>query len=232
MKVAVITLTRDRLAYTKVCFAKLRELAGHPFDHFVLDNGSTDGTWDWLREEWAAGRLRWIRGLNVNQGISLGCNEIIKNIMPFGYDAILKFDNDCMPETPNFLARMVWVAEAAPNLVLSPWVNGITSKPSTRLPFVAAGETLYLVGHCGGLCRLAPKAAHAGFSYPGNLPYASGQDLAFSRHALDNYYIIAYMKDVVVQHYKTTGGQERDPEMRSYFERKRREEREVPPRFE
>lgn len=235
MRVAVFTLTRDRLQYTRHCFAKLRELAGYPFDHFVLDNGSQDGTNEWLRHDQCADQriVHEVYCYRKNMGISWGCNEILRTILSrdydlIDYDLILKFDNDCAPETPDFLARMVKVAEAAPKLIISPWVEGTTNKPSTAQPFVVAGETLYRAGHCGGLCRMAPRAAHEGFTYPTTLPYASGQDSAFSQQATRRGFHIAYMRDVVVNHYLSTKGQEKDPDMQEYFRRKYTEERTVP----
>ena len=44
MKFAVLTLTRDRLEYTQHCFETLRQNAGCDYDHYVLDQGSEDGT--------------------------------------------------------------------------------------------------------------------------------------------------------------------------------------------
>ena len=52
MRVAVLSLTRDRLVYTRHCFAKLHEFAGCEFDHYVLDQGSKDGTDEWLTMEY------------------------------------------------------------------------------------------------------------------------------------------------------------------------------------
>jgi GT2 family glycosyltransferase len=48
VRIAVVTLTRDRLEYTKHCFETLRVNAGCDYDHFVLDQGSGDGTAEWL----------------------------------------------------------------------------------------------------------------------------------------------------------------------------------------
>ena len=48
MNIAVLSLTRDRLDYTKHCFGRLIELAGCDFDWYITDQGSNDGTVDWL----------------------------------------------------------------------------------------------------------------------------------------------------------------------------------------
>ena len=49
-KIAVYTLTRDRIEYTKECFAMLESKAGIEYDHYIVDNGSQDGTVEWLKE--------------------------------------------------------------------------------------------------------------------------------------------------------------------------------------
>ena len=67
MKIAIYTLTRDRLLYTKQTFVSLWEHAGYPFDHFIVDNGSTDGTPEWLTEN--AGRFRALLLQPENPGI-------------------------------------------------------------------------------------------------------------------------------------------------------------------
>lgn len=48
MNIAVYTLTRDRIEYTQRSFAALRENAGCEFVHVIVDNGSEDGTVDWI----------------------------------------------------------------------------------------------------------------------------------------------------------------------------------------
>ena len=54
---AVLTLCRDRLAYTQHCFETLRDNAGCDFDHFVLDQGSMDGTDEWLEQQFHDGEI-------------------------------------------------------------------------------------------------------------------------------------------------------------------------------
>lgn len=50
-KVAVFSLTYDRLAYTKECFDSMYKTAGYPIDvHVIVDNGSKDGTIEWVKE--------------------------------------------------------------------------------------------------------------------------------------------------------------------------------------
>ena len=82
MKVAVLTMARDRLEYTKRSFASLKENAGCRYDHFVLDNGSKDGTWDWLTDK----DDLFVVNSDHNVGISAGMNYLLDLIRPMRYD--------------------------------------------------------------------------------------------------------------------------------------------------
>ena len=234
MRIAVTTLTRDRLQYTRHCFERLWELAGCAFDHFVFDNGSEDGTRDWLRENEA--RFAFVCCFPENLGISKAVNYLHERILAADppYDLIMHFDNDCEPVTPYFLDRMAAVIQANPKMILSPWVLGTSNRPSTARPVevkTARGtiESAYLVNHCGGLCRLQSRSAYEGVEFPEKgMPIAAGQDGWFSALSRGKGYQFAYMKDVAAWHYLGTKGQEADPAMKSYFKRKYREEQQMP----
>jgi hypothetical protein len=69
--VAIVMLTWNAIAYTKSCLAALSDLTDHPsWRLIVVDNGSTDGTVEWLLD------LGWptvIRN-EKNLGFTRGCN--------------------------------------------------------------------------------------------------------------------------------------------------------------
>jgi GT2 family glycosyltransferase len=74
MKIAIYTLTRDRIEYTKKCFQSLQENAGYSYDHYIIDNGSKDGTADWLKE----GNYTKVIYNPENVGISNGSNQALR----------------------------------------------------------------------------------------------------------------------------------------------------------
>ena len=117
MRVAVLTLTRDRLAYTQHCFSRLRELAGCDYDHFVLDQASTDGTVDWLYSEEAG--IHAVVEMPENIGIWRGFNVLVWNARVSGYDVFVTFDNDCELLTDGAL-RDVCQAALDEDMALSP----------------------------------------------------------------------------------------------------------------
>ncbi len=229
MRIAIYTLTRDRIEYTQQCFASLYENAGAKFDHYILDNGSVDGTRQWLNFQADAGKFKWYSPQSENLGISVASNMLLRRILQEDYDVILKFDNDCFVRTPNILQHVAEVVTAAgENWIFSPRVEGINKQPRRVRNVEIAGHPIGVVGIVGGLFHVVPASAYRLYveqgGYPEHLPKARGQDdqlCAWWRRRGEN---CGYIEDVIVEHYETTDGQARRyPE---YFERKWMEEKE------
>lgn len=240
MNIAIYTLTRDRLQYTKDCFAALREKAGIDpdcLDHYIIDNGSTDGSKDWIYctycNQWPKGT--WVRGdLTENVGISAGSNMALKCIMVNSkfrdYGLIVKFDNDCMIQSPDILAEFARIyseCKEAERWVLSPRVEGINNQPRRVRQHTLAGHEIGVTAIVGGLFHVVPTPIYRKFmeagGYDETLPKAWGQDDCFCDWLARNGYAKGYVEDLVVEHYETTTGQaKRWP---AYFERKWKEEK-------
>lgn len=229
MRVAVYTLTRDRLAFTRACFARLRAAAGCPFDHLVLDNGSADGTPAWLAAERAAGRVAGVLPLATNRGLHVGQN-LLWAFLRAGepYDLVVKVDNDCWPVTEGFLARLAALYAALPpahrsRWLLSPRVVGIARQPVRGREVLVAGERVGVTGHVGGLCLVMPwgLVAAGGWRFDERRPPGALDDSDLCAWAGARGAAVGYVEDVVVQHYLTTDGQAvAEP---AYFARKRAE---------
>ncbi len=228
MKVAVYSLTRDRLDYTKRNFQILRDKAGYDFDHFVVDNGSVDGTVDWLKAN--SSLFKKIIFLKENAGISVGSNRALGSIFNTGsYDLIIKMDNDCEVVTDNIILQMVEIFEDlkhdkiyASEYILSPRVEGIANQPS-RYDFVQiGGRRIGRVGIVGGLFHVVPVNVYKDYRFPVDMPLARGQDDHFCDWFIKRGGRIGYVEGLEVQHYETTDGQaKRYPD---YFKRKFKEE--------
>lgn len=226
MKIAVYTLTRDRLDYTKRSFRGLHLAGGHDFDHFVVDNGSQDGTVEWLRERQDV-MLKELLLLEENVGISRASNLALDMISrsAVSYDLIMKFDNDCIILDKGMLQVMVDIFARKPGnrrYLLSPRVVGINRQPQRRTFVRHNGVKLGWVGQVGGLCHVTTGDLYQSFRYDERLPLAWGQDENFCTWARENGTQVGYVEDTLVEHCDTTNGQvERYPE---YFERKWKEE--------
>jgi GT2 family glycosyltransferase len=229
MKIAIYTLTRDRLEYTKHCFESLRANAGMDYDHYVLDNGSTDGTAEWLKNQPTSDRggcqfKVFLQPENI--GISAGSNMMLDEIFKSEYDIIIKMDNDCEVVSENLLEQIAVVFERlrmdATKMVLSPRVEGINKQPHRASYNHTAGYRIGITAIVGGLFHVVPADIYARYRYPLDLPKAWGQDDDFCEWLRQQNIKKGYIEDLVVNHYETTVGQvAKFPE---YFERKWKEE--------
>ncbi len=222
MKVAIFTLCRDRLAYSQHCFELLWQKAGHLYDHYVIDNGSEDGTVDWLM----ANRHRFKRVVfnGENEGIGVACNMAL-DLIGTGYDLICKMDNDCEIVTPDLVAKMVAVYSGAGGqpFLLSPRVEGIRRQPKRDHNVNLAGHIIGRTGIVGGLCHWLQADVYQRYRYSTKLPKAWGNDGHFCDWAYRQRIPIGYVEELVVNHLDTTDGQAlKYPD---YFERKFREEK-------
>lgn len=219
-KVAIFSLTYDRLKYTKACFQSLRKTAGYEYDHFVVDNGSKDGTAEWLEKSDA----KHIHYNGINQGISRGSNQALEAILLGEYDIIVKVDNDCFFETDGWLAKMVEIWKSNHLLAMSPYINGLRDNPggAMRVGYgEIKGELVGWTQHLGGICVFADAKAYKDFRWDEDSFLHGAQDLEFSQHLLEKGFQPCYLENYFASHYEGTEGQEKAyPE---YFERRKKE---------
>lgn len=225
MRVAIYTLTRERVEYTEHNFALLQEKAGHPFDHFVVDNGSQDETPEFLEAQLAAGKIRDVIWNPENRGISVASNQAL-DLVGDDYDLIIKMDNDCEVTYDNIIERIVRVYQNMPPLagvyMLSPRVEGINRQPERIRHTMIDDVEIGITGIVGGLFHVIPGDVYQQFRYDESLPLAQGQDQQICGWIRGNGGTCGYMEPITVAHYETTDGQAaRYPE---YFERKWKEE--------
>ena len=105
--VAIVILAWNALAYTRQCLEVLRAVTEHPnWRLIVIDNGSTDGTPEYLDG------LDWITVIKnpTNVGFTKGCNQGIAATRP-DEDVVL-MNNDIFVEDPDWLSKLQAVAYA------------------------------------------------------------------------------------------------------------------------
>lgn len=236
MRIAIYTLTRERLEYTQRTFKSLETFAGVEYDHLVIDNGSQDGTLDWLRSNGfsdSAGTRRFVP-LPENAGISKASNLarslLLRNNL---YDLVIKLDNDCDIKTPGILASFVELYRGNAGgvdfsrYVLGPAVQGLSRPPKLGNELVWGRFALHARAIVGGIFRVVPATVYEAYpDYPEDLPKAWGQDDDFCEWCRVNGYPKYQVDNLVVEHMDTTVGQSQ--KYPSYFERKWREEKERP----
>src|SRR4051812_28437762 len=147
MKVAVLTLCRDRLAYTRHCFGTLRDNAGCDYDHYVLDNGSSDGTAEWL----LADQSLDVTVVSENIGICRALNLLLDEaVNPGDYDAICRVDNDAELVQPDTLKTLCELA-VSHKAILAPHVNGLRNPPPIIRTHQLDGYRVSEPHHMGGI---------------------------------------------------------------------------------
>jgi len=232
LKIAVYTLTMNRLEYTKRMAAALGSLAGYPFDWFIIDQGSTDGTQEWIKsltrdrtipqtmepedvKDWRE-MLRY-RLYEQNVGLAKGWNAIVDFIKAEGeYDIIIKVDNDAEMFSQDWLAKMVGVFERNRKVILSPYVEGLENSPGGVLRQRASGESPYmmindrvlgLVPNLGGIVFATPIEIWKDWKF--DEAYEGNKDYIFSQFAKKHGYSLFYMEELRVWHIDGTTGQHR-----------------------
>lgn len=209
----MLTLTRDRLDYTKHCFSTLEALAGCDYDHFVLDQGSGDGTQEWLRNEYAP---TWVELLPGNIGVSRGINRLLDQAQ--GYDVIVKFDNDCEPVTENALADCAQVAVDNPGWILSPRILGLKEPPGIQQDLSLSGHPVAVPSMLGGIFMCAHASVYDGYRHDEQNPVWGMDDVNLTQRVREQGGNVGYLSNHEAWHYRTTSQQERDHPV--YFERK------------
>lgn len=218
VRVAVFTLTRDRIDYTRHCFQQLAELAGCNFDHFVLDQGSQDGTGQWLRSYYQPTGLIT---LDHNVGISRGTNLLLDLMRDEHdpYDVIVKVDNDCELVTDGALADAAYAVACEPNWLLSPTIMGLWSPvPISGETKLAGGLRVGATGMIGGIFLAAHRSVYDQYRPADSNPAWGMDDVQICGwvHAHGGH--TGYLLDQEAWHHETTVGQNtRYPE---YLERK------------
>src|ERR1035437_4840537 len=109
--ITIVILTWNALDYTKGCLESLRAYTDYPdYRVIVADNGSSDGTIEYLRS------LPWVKVLlnGDNLGFAAGNNRAIRIADPAS-DVVL-LNNDTELHQPDWLARLQACAYASPDI--------------------------------------------------------------------------------------------------------------------
>lgn len=200
MKIAVLTLCRDRLDYTKHCVQSLRDNAGCEYDHYMLDQASTDETWDWMCEQ---PDLKFIESLPENIGVSAGLNYLIERF-DTDYDVVAHFDNDCEVVTPNCLRDLAQLVHDG-GAILSPRILGLEHPPEPLGKARIGDEPITKVAQVGGIFLTTPGWVYDEFRYsPEAWKY---DDVEICHWWWQHGGTVGYVERLQAWHYETNVGQ-------------------------
>lgn len=244
-RVAIFTITYDRLEYTQHMFQSMRDSTDYGFDWFVFDNGSKDGTQEWLKEiDWAPQQYEGAKtGLNMsitkeggkgigkvmlsdeNKGLTYGSNACIDEILndEEGYDIIIKVDNDCEFLTRGWLEDFIDLWKRNHLLYIGPYPEGLVDHPggAPRVGHSTIGDSFVeVIKHLSGICAFVDANAYRNFRWRDEF-YHGNQDAEASQAFINQGYMPLIVPKHRIRHMDTTVGQyKKYPE---YFERRKKE---------
>lgn len=212
MRVAVYTLTMNRLLYTQQLLLKAQQMAGFPLDWYVFDQGSTDGTAEWLVSHRSCfkGMVLWPQ----NIGICAAHNAMAQMLLAQScHDLIMKVDNDCEMRTEGWLKAVVEVCSAIEgggitSYAVSPRVTGIGTPVRRIKQEVVAGHPFGHTQIVGGISMCVPARTFAEFQLP-KIPGHTADDSHICRWTKEKGGVVGYIEDLEAHHFETTIGQAR-----------------------
>ena len=148
MRVAAITITYNRLELTKRTLASFNEKTGVDY-HLFVDNGSTDGTVEWLEDK---NRILFSENRGITEAFFSGAANLLD------YDYILKLDNDVETVTKDVVDKIVRFIERNGAHAVSPVDLLIDPAyyPSVIREETVDGLRVQYTSHTGGAFQIAP----------------------------------------------------------------------------
>ena len=193
MTVAAITITYNRIDLTKQTVESFYSKA--KIDrHIFMDNGSTDGTIDYLKSINAE-----YYELGVNTGIAFAFREGFKKLS--GYDFILKLDNDIETVTDDIIELMLQFYRLnGDKFVCSPVDLNLDPAfaPRVRNKTTLNGYNITSVSHTGGAFQLIPYRACEKLCR--EYRHLKAGDYMIGKYFRRNAYIPTYLLDLEMKH--------------------------------
>lgn len=151
----IVIPVHDRRQVTRECLLALRAQTEKDFRVVVVDDGSTDGTWEMLREEFPEvvalhgdGDLWWTGA--TNRGCAWALTRADAG------DAVVTLNDDTLP-APQWLARLREAAEAAPHALMGSLLvdsgSGLVTGAVTRIDWWTARYSHPWAGRPPGAVR-------------------------------------------------------------------------------
>lgn len=149
-------VTYNRLNLTKRTFESLFRNVGHPVIMIVVDNGSTDGTVEWIKSQpWYEAAVCQFN--SQNKGIAVGRNQALKLADAQQVEWYATVDNDVeMP--PGWLVECMDIIKANPKMGMV-GVN-MEDKPYPLVTMNGKTFQLKAQGNLGTACAVFTKKLH------------------------------------------------------------------------
>lgn len=223
-QISFYTLTHNRLHYTQRMIESLIQSNREGYQHVFVDQGSQDGTPDYLRTlPRLYPQISWtFIFLEKNIGIVEGQQQALECCKG---DLLIKVDNDCRVLTMHINAHLKTIYEMiGADYVLSPFPSGLidhlggSARTGYEVYYSKKMDRYYTLGltnHLGGLFRAVPRpilervGAWSDYlqQFPEH-PLGTREDSYFCRQVLKHGFKMAYIEnECMVEHQESTYGQ-------------------------
>jgi glycosyltransferase involved in cell wall biosynthesis len=192
MKVAAVTITYNRLDLTKKTVESFYSKTSVDY-HLFIDNGSTDGTNEWLFKTYD-----YIR-LEKNYGIAYAFREACRHLKD--YDFILKLDNDIETVTIDIVNKMIqFYVLNGMNYVCSPvdLVLDPNFKPAVFSSMELNGYDCEFTTHTGGAFQMIPQNICQRLC--ADYHHLKAGDYMIGRYFRKYHYKPTYLRDLEMKH--------------------------------
>jgi GT2 family glycosyltransferase len=151
--VNICMVSYNRLKYTKQAIESLLRWTRFPHVISVVDNGSVDGTREYLLEQKRRGVIRNLILLDENVGVAKASNMAWE--MEPEAEYYLKYDNDILMKKDGWLADMIRVVDGIPDI----GVLGYNFESESYELSEVSGLPVRIKtkGNIGGACTLIPQ---------------------------------------------------------------------------
>ena len=151
--ISIITLTHNKLEYTRKCLPTILASTHRPLELIVIENGSTDGTVEWLKDFSSTAEKKDVRLVVIQNKSNIGCSTARNQGAEKSSGENLVFmDNDVavrdilwLDKLSNMLYESKNIAAAGPKLVypVNPFniqCAGVGISKTGRVQFIGRGE--------------------------------------------------------------------------------------------
>lgn len=196
MTTSIALVTYNRLDLTKRMMESLFKNTDSPFRLIIVDNGSTDGTVDWLKTlYWEDNKYCQSYDIHLfekNMGIAIGRNQGLKIANQYNDPWLSTVDND-VEFMPGWLTESLTILQALPKFCI-----GINYE-DIKYPMMTKNDVTFQfkkAGNLGTACTVFPRELHKaiGFFITEFGLYGEEDADFFFRARLAGYQM-AYLKD-------------------------------------
>lgn len=191
MKVAAVTITYNRLELTKQTVESFNSKTKVNY-HLFIDNGSTDGTVEWLKD------YDHIL-LEKNYGIAYAFRMAVGQLK--GYDYILKLDNDIETVTEDIINHMLGFYHLCGNKYICSPID-LNIDKSFYPPILGKanlnGFNVQFTTHTGGAFQLIPYSACQALCT--EFRHLKAGDYAIGKYFRRQGYKPTYLMDLQMRH--------------------------------